>query len=167
MNGVGVDGLVGESVGGGGSGKGFARLFWRLRLRACCAWSGFGDFMWIGDDMDGRSAVGMLDSAGRRRPSCEGWRVSLANSSRPGVIFLMPRKAEDKNSDGVLAGEREVCSSDSESEKRLRSKALGGCWSEVGDVSPKPAISAVAAPAAQNYLCKKALDSETGDKTWA
>lgn len=79
----------------------------------------------------------------------------------------MPRKAEDKNSDGVLAGEREAGSSDSESEKRLVSKALGGCWPEVGDVSPKPAMSTVAAPAAQNYLCKKALEGKTSDKTWA
>jgi hypothetical protein len=105
----GVKGLAGESCGGGGSGKGFARLSCRLRLRAWCAGAG-GRVLLGGKGAEAAdfSSAGAFDSVGRRRDSLDGL---------PGVIFLMPRKAEDMISEGDLEGRR---SSDSESEGRPR-----------------------------------------------
>ncbi len=58
---MGVKGLVGESCGGGGSGKGFSRLLCRLKLRACCACAGV-------EDLEGRGPRSWLSRMGGRLP---------------------------------------------------------------------------------------------------
>lgn len=132
----GVTGLVGDSDGGGGSGSGFDRLFCRLKLRACCAGDGPGGLIGRGAETAGLSIVGTKGSDGRRITRWEGLRVSRPKSSLPDVIFLMPRKAEDRISE-VLDGER---SSLSESENRLGSLMSACCWPDLPHVSLDPDI---------------------------
>jgi hypothetical protein len=135
--GKGVSGLVGDRDGGGGSGKGFERLFCRLRLRAWFDGGRPEGRTGRGADPAGLSIVGMSDSEGRRTMIWEGFRVSRAKSSLPGVIFLIPRKAEEKISDEVLDSDGP---SVSESESRLTSLRPACCWPGLPNVSPDPDI---------------------------
>lgn len=119
----GVGGPVGDNSPGGGTGSGFARLSWKLKLRPCCLCVEEGKLEDKGAEVVAFS-MAMKGSDGRRKPICEGWRDSLAISSRPGVILLMPRKAEEMSSEGDLdEGDRSDRPSFSESEKRLESPA--------------------------------------------
>lgn len=137
----GVRGLAGESWGGGGSGSGFARLFCKLKLRACCVLDGATALPGRGAEVVAFSN-GMLDCDGLRRASCEGCRASLVLSARPGARFLMPRKADDMRSEGDLdEGEGSARASDSVSEKRLESPK-DFCWPGLPNVSPDPDMSA-------------------------
>jgi hypothetical protein len=109
----GVNGLAGESCGGGRSGNGFERLSCRLKLRACCGSGVRVPLDRRGAEISGAeigefSSDGTWDSGGRRRESLGGL---------PGAILLMPRKAEDRISEDDLEVSR---SSDSESERRLK-----------------------------------------------
>lgn len=147
----GVDGLSGNMICGGGSGSGFSRLFCKLTLRKCKGAKGVvGVLEGSGAEVSGFSNDGdVFCSDGRLiRPSWEGCRVSRAISSRVGALFLMPRRAEDRNSDrddlddGGL--DRSGWSSISESESRPRSRAPCA-WPTWFDVSPEPDMASARA----------------------
>lgn len=138
----GVAGVAGDSWGGGVSGSGFARLFCKLKLRACCVLVG-------ATALPGNAAeeaafsYEALGSDGLRMASCEGCRESPGMLSRPGARFLMLRNADCRNSDDDLDdGESSSPGSDSASEKRLLVSPKDCCWPGLADVSPVPDISA-------------------------
>lgn len=114
-------------LGGGGSGSGFERLFWKLRLRACwCGWEDgvAGDLAvpLSGAEEVPESGVGVDSSLLCLKINCEGWRLSLA---RP--LYEAPMTLE-RMSEGDLdacSGDRSLCSSNSPSESEKREASSG------------------------------------------